>query len=424
MKKMTIGFMMVLLLTVMAAAQSTAMISVSQDNVQANRESWGPKTSADGRWVVFVSFASNLVSGDTNGCSDVFVRDCLTGSTERVSVSSTGQQGYGSFNDPDISADGRFVVFDSSGSALVAGDTNGCVDVFVRDRQAQSTFRVSVSSANIQGNNVSYLPVISGDGRFVAFSSLASNLVGYDGNDRMDVFVHDTLYRTTELVSVSSTGVIGNGDSWMPAISADGSVIAFSSLATNLVRSDTNGLRDIFVRLRDSRSTTRVSISKDGAQANGESEEPAVSGNGRKIAYASQASNLVNQDTNGVCDVFVHDISIRSTIRASLSSQGYQGNCISYEPSLSFDGNLVAFTTRASNLVPNDTNSAWDILVRDQAQGVTFRVSTATGGGQSNGNSWQPAIVSFYPAVVFGSTASNLVPNDTNGYYDIFIVTW
>jgi hypothetical protein len=149
-----------------------------------------------------------------------------------------------------------------------------------------------------------------------------------------------------------------------------------------------------------------------------------VSGNGRKIAYASQASNLVNQDTNGVGDVFVHDISTRSTIRASVSSQGYQGNFTSQTPSLSFDGNLVAFSTGASNLVPNDTNNVWDILVRNLTQGITFRVSTATGGGQGNGHSWQPAIAPFYPAVVFGSHASNLVASDTNGYCDIFIVTW
>lgn len=422
-KKLIILSLAVLLATGLRA-QITNRVSLSGEGGQANNDSWNPRISADSRWVVFESFANNLVSGDTNGCSDIFIKDSLTGLTERVSMAANGQQANTHSCEPDISADGRFVSFFSYASNLVPADTNGCGDVFVHDRQTRSTFRVSVNSSGTQGNNLSNGGVISGNGRFVAFASKASNLVPGDTNDRIDVFVHDTLNRTTELVSLSSTDMIGNGDSSQPSISYEGSVIAFSSLATNLGRGDTNGLRDIFVRLRDGRSTTRISLNKDGVQANAVSEDPAVSGNGRWIAFTSLANNLVNNDTNGVSDVFVFDLNSRVPVRASISSAGHQGNCLSFEPSISYDGALVAFTSNASNLVSNDTNGVLDVMARNLAQGVTFRVSTATGGGQSNQRSLGPALAPFYPAVVFVSQASNLVPNDTNGYWDIFIVTW
>jgi len=421
---MIIILSLAVLLAIHLDAQVTYRISLSGEGGQANHASILPRVSADGRWVVFESFANNLVGGDTNGCSDIFIKDSLTGMIERVSVTANGQQANTHSCNPDISADGRFVSFFSYASNLVPGDTNGCGDEFVRDRQAQTTFRVSVSSSGNQGNNLSNGGVISGNGRLVAFASKASNLVPGDTNDRIDVFVHDTLYRTTEIVSISSTGAIGNGDSSEPSISHEGSVVAFSSLATNLGRGDTNGVKDIFVRLRDGRSTTRVSLNRDGVQGNAVSEEPTVSGNGRWIAFTSLASNLVNNDTNSVSDVFVFDLNNRIPVRASISTGGHQGNCLSFEPSISHDGSLVAFTSNASNLVSNDTNGCTDVLVRNLTQGVTFRVSTATGGGQGNHHSWQPAIASNSPLVVYLSWASNLVTNDSNGFSDIFMTIW
>ena len=166
--------------------------------------------------MAFASDASNLVAGDSNGYEDVFVRDRKLHKTYRVSVSSAGVQGNNDSYDPSISADGRYVAFESDASNLVSGDSNGYLDVFVRDRKLHKTFRVSVDSAGVQGNNDSYDPSISADGRYVAFASLASNLVAGDSNGFADVFVRDRKLHKTALVSVDSAGVQGNSDSYHP----------------------------------------------------------------------------------------------------------------------------------------------------------------------------------------------------------------
>jgi Tol biopolymer transport system component len=232
------------------AGGTTERVSVSTGGVQAYWPSDDPALSADGRFVAFHSDASHLVPGDTNGLGDVFVRDRRTGRTERVSVSTRGVQGDRDGGSPALSADGRFVAFHSEATNLVPGDTNGKRDVFVRDRQAGTTERVSVSTAGGQANDYSYTPAISPGGRFVAFQSLATNLVPGDTNGWGDVFVRDRQAGTTERVSVSTGGVQGNDSSYFPAISAVGRFVAFTSKATNLVPGDTNGKRDVFVRTR------------------------------------------------------------------------------------------------------------------------------------------------------------------------------
>jgi Tol biopolymer transport system component len=202
--------------------------------------------------VGLVSNASNLVEGDTNNDLDIFVHDRQTGVTEMVSVSSTGAKGNGRSNGLALTPDGRLVAFSSTSANLVSGDTNGEFDIFVRDRQAGTTERVSVSSSGEQGNGRTLSPAISDDGRFVAFDSLADNLVDGDTNGRWawDVFVHDRLTGVTEMVSVSSAGVQGSARSDYPDISADGRFVSFHSQASNLVSGDTNGSPDVFVRDR------------------------------------------------------------------------------------------------------------------------------------------------------------------------------
>jgi hypothetical protein len=227
---------------------ATTRVSVSSVGGQGNDFSSGPALSADGRYVAFESTASNLVAGDTNGSGDVFVHDRQTGATTRVSVSSTGEQGNGNSFRAALSADGRYVAFESTASNLVAGDTNGTSDIFVHDRQTGATTRVSVSSAGEQGNNNSFRSALSANGRYVAFYSLASNLVAGDTNGRWDVFVHDRQTGVTRRVSVSSAGVQGNHDSMWPALSADGRYVAFDSVASNLVPGDTNETWDVFIR--------------------------------------------------------------------------------------------------------------------------------------------------------------------------------
>src|SRR5439155_1754636 len=206
-----------------------------------------PALSADGRFVAFVSFATNLVAGDTNGATDVFVHDRQTGTTERVSVASDGTQGNAASAGAALSADGRFVAFHSYATNLVAGDTNGATDVFVHDRQTGTTERVSVSSGGTEGNGFSAAPALSADGRFVAFHNTATNLVAGDTNGKTDVFVHDRQTGTTERTSVASDATQGNGPSAGAALSADVGLVAFHGTATNLVAGDANGAYDVFV---------------------------------------------------------------------------------------------------------------------------------------------------------------------------------
>jgi hypothetical protein len=406
-----------------AEAQTTTRVSVSTGGMQGNEGgSLFPFISATGRFVAFESTSSNLVLGDTNGL-DVFVHDRDTGQTTRVSVSSLGSPGNNSSYSGPLSADGRFVAFRSWASNLVPGDTNGAQDIFVHDRQTGETTRVSVSSSGAQGNGDSWFQVcLSDDGRFVGFMSYASNLVPGDTNGALDIFVHDRQTDQTTRVSVSSSGTQGNGPSWFPSISADGRFVAFNGGASNLVGGDTNGLYDAFVHDRQTGQTTRISIASSGAQSNGDSWNPtSISADGRFVAFNSEASNLVVGDTNGFQDAFVHDRQTGQTTRVGVSSSGAQGNSHSYCTAISADGRSVAFFSEASNLVVGDTNGFEDAFVHDRQAGQTTRVSVSSSGAQTNGSSGTSnSISSDGRSVPFYSVASNLVPGDTNGW-DIFV---
>src|SRR5947209_6949739 len=242
-----------------AWAGSTERVSVSSEGVQGNGNSGGPSLSANGRFVAFASIASNLVPGDTNGSpdcdptcgADVFVRDRQLGTTERVSVSSGGAQADGESFNPAISADGRFVAFQSDASNLVPGGTNGYGHVFLRDRVNGTTAEVDLGPGGVQGNRDSgYDLAISADGFFVAFVSEASNLVPHDTNGVTDAFVRDRRTGRTERISISLSGAQANGGSSCLSISADGRFVAFSTEASNLVPGDTNSRGDVFVLYR------------------------------------------------------------------------------------------------------------------------------------------------------------------------------
>lgn len=206
-----------------------------------------PALSSNGRYVAYTSIANNLVIGDSNGFYDVFVHDRQTGNTTRVSVATNGTQGNEISYEPSISGDGRYVSFWSEANNLVNGDTNGVTDVFVHDRQTGVTQRVSVASNGTEGNGMSENHSISGDGQYVVFDSEASNLVSNDTNGYNDIFIHDRQTGETRLVSVDSDRIQGNLASLSPSISADGSKVVFSSSSTNLVIDDTNGKFDVFV---------------------------------------------------------------------------------------------------------------------------------------------------------------------------------
>jgi Tol biopolymer transport system component len=399
----------------------TSRVPVDRSGQQANGSSYGqPAISADGRFVVFESEASNLVPGDTNNSTDLFVRDRKVQVTRRVSVGPAGQQTNGGSGEPAISADGRFVVFTSFASNLVAGDTNGTGDVFLRDRKAQVTRRISVGPGGQQANRFSEEPAISADARFVVFVSSASNLVAGDTNNTSDVFVRDRVAQVTRRVSVGAHGQQAKRSSCCPALSAHGRFVAFSSLAGNLVAGDANNDYDVFVRDRTAQVTRLVSVDPGGQQAYGSSFWPTISADGRFVAFWSSAANLVAGDTNDRDDVFVRDRRAQVTRRMSVGPGGRQANSGSDEAAISADGRFVAFVSGASNLVAGDSNGT-DVFVRDRLAQVTRRVSVGSDGQESTGISLLPAISAHGRFVTFASSASNLVPGDTNNVYDVFV---
>jgi len=400
-------------------------ISDPTGDVQGNRYSVSSSISADGRFVAFTLQESLIQIGapnnNINNSDDIFLRDTLTNTTTRVSVDSAGNQPNDSSVWPSISGDGRFVAFQSEATNLVPGDTNNNGDIFVRDLSTNTTTRVSVDSAGNQGNNISRRPSISADGRFVTFDSYATNLVPGDTNASLDIFVRDLSTNTTTLVSASSRGDRGNDDSGLPSISANGRFVAFRSIATNLVPGDTNDRRDIFVRDLLTNTTTLVSASSNGDRANASSTLCYISADGRFVAFSSNASNLVPGDTNNSEDIFVRDTLANTTTRVSVSSTGNQGNQDSDDPSISADGRFVTFSSEASNLVPGDTNNKEDIFVRDLSTNTTTRVSVDSAGNQVNSDSDYPSISANGQKVAFSSFAANLVPGDTNNGPDLFI---
>ncbi|HEX5051370.1 MAG TPA: calcium-binding protein [Planctomycetota bacterium] len=356
--------------------------SRSASGSDANGLSGVSAISADARFVGFSSAASNLVANDSNGRVDVFVRDRITGDIERVSVATGGGQADLQSYWPSLSSDGRLVVFHSDASNLVPGDTNGIDDVFVRDRLAGTTTRVDVSAIGAQADGASQAPWISADGRFVAFQSTATTLVPPD-NSLTDVFVVELATGAIECASRGLGGVLGNGGSYQPSLSADGRYVAFHSTSSNLVTGDTNGVRDVFVRDRQLGTTTRVSVASNGVQGNNTSWRATISCDGNTVAFNSLATNLVAGDTNGTDDVFVHDIALGTTERASVSSTAAQGTGsagLDSAPDLSDDGRYVAFLTAMSGLVADDVNGLTDAFVHDRTTGSTRRVSEDAAG--------------------------------------------
>ena len=404
-----------------AAVGVTTRLSVATGGGQADGRSFVPALSADGRYAAFYSDATNLVTGDANNARDAFVRDLQSGETTRVSVGSAGVEANGDSFEPAISSDGRFVAFSSAATNLVAGDSNDANDVFVRDRQANTTTRVSVGLAGANANGGSDSPSISADGRLVAFTSAASNLIEGDTNNQRDAFVFDRQTGVTTRASLAFNGDQPNLDSFTPELSADGRLLVFTSFASNLVSFDDNEGSDVFVRDLQAGTTTRVSEYPGGFQAEGDSLRPAISTDGRYVAFDSDAWNLVWGDTNDAFDVYVNDRQTGYVTRVSVDDSGGQSDGGSYRPSVSSDGRYVAYYSDASNLVAGDTNGSSDVIVSDRASGATKRLSVAGGGGEANGSSLRPALSGNGRLVVFESDASNLVPGDSNQFTDVFV---
>lgn len=397
------------------------LASVNSDGDQGNASTIAPAISGDGRFVAFASAADNLVLGDSNGFQDIFVRDTFTGTTTRVSVDSNGVEANQNSRTPAISSDGRYVAFSSTASNLVVGSNVHLEIIFVHDRQTGAITQASVDRFGFNPNAQSYFPALSADGRYVGFSSLASDLVKGDTNGASDVFVYDMLMGTTTRVSVDREGnqVHSGGD--FPSFSEDGRYVAFQSRGINLVANDTNNSGDSFVRDLQTGTNTRVSVDSSGNEGDGSSFSPRISADGRHVTFASVATNLVAEDTNEATDVFVYDRQTGTTARVSVDNAGNEGNSWSSSPAISANGRYVAFYSTADNLVLGDTYGNSDVFVHDRQKGTTSRASVGIIGNEANGDSTILDLSADGRYVAFETEATNLAPNvnDLNGATDI-----
>lgn len=396
---------------------STASLGVS--SAQGNGYSRKSSISADGRYIAFESSSSNLVSGDTNGLQDIFVRDTQSGTTIRVNMSTAGTEANAKSANPFISATGRYVAFVSLANNLVGSDTNVCGDIFVRDTQSSTTVRASTDSAGNEANGCSDTPSVSSDGRFVAFRSGATNLVTGDTNTKIDFFVKDLQTGTTIRVSTSSAGVEGDAEVGDGMISASGGFVTFVSNATNLVSGDTNSCADIFVRDLSANTTELISKSTGATIGNRASDMPALSADGRYVVFSSRAGNLVPSDSNGYPDIFIRDRTSSTTERVSTNDSGVEGRFDSLNASVTDDGRFVTFESYSPDFVLGDSNLAVDVFLKDRASGLATAISATSAGVIGDKTSRDAKISADGSTLSFVTLASNLVAGDTNENLDV-----
>lgn len=404
-------------------AQQTTRVSVNFAGVQNGSDSNSPMISADGSRVVFVSAASNLVAGGSNGAPQVYVHDQLSGNVQSASVSNSGVIANDGCWSPSISATGRYVVFISAASNLASPVASGWANVFLRDMNSGTTTVVSRDASGGAANGSSLSAAVSADGRFVAFISHATDLTVPPGSGNAEVCLRDMVSGTTTRVSVPTNPSFPNPNGWSSyvSISASGDWITFSSAASNLITGDVNSAEDIFLYSRLSGALTGVTVNPLSLIGNGASTAPQISDTGDFVVFTSNASNLTPGDANILSDVFVWERATDTFKRASRSAAGVSGNGSSYSGSVSTDGVWASFWSSASNLVPGDTNGANDIFRKNLTSGAIERVSVSSAGQQGNSGSSGPTSSSDGRFVAFYSSAGNLVPGDTNGQGDIFL---
>lgn len=441
------------------ATGATSLVSVNAAGTSSgNENSFNAKISEDGRYILFESEAGDLTSEGIitgGGHPDIFLRDLQTGTTTLISKSLSGTTGGNAqSHDANISADGRYVVFWSGASNLVAGDTNGVSDIFIRDLLMSTTTLVShvVGDTAAGANDNSFDPRISDDGRFVAFVSEASNLVSNDGTNIEDIFVWDSSTGAIELISVDSNEVnqsnAHNSLSVGRAFSADGRYVLFETNATNLVPENGNFEgRNVYRRDRQLGTTVAVTISENGLLATG-GTAATMTPDGRYVAFVSGEGDLISgvTDTNGGSDVFLRDMQTGITELVSRNAlntgTGNRGSGVAQYPLdfsagslvLSDGARFVAFTSEASNLVvgqsdPNDARTEAfgthrrDVFVRDRLTGTTNLISENLSGSATGENgSFTPAMSADGSVVAFESLANDLVvESDPLGKLDVFV---
>jgi Tol biopolymer transport system component len=399
--------------TTLVSRSSGGAIGNGRSEIQTNTVSAHGAVSTDGRYVAFQSSADNLVPSDTNQATDVFVHDRLTGATERVSVGTGDVQttDFFSSRDPSISGDGRYVAFTSDAPNLVA-EFDQVADVFVHDRLTATTYHVCCA-----GNpNPAGMPAISPDGRYVAFQTPAALFAADTALGSTDIYVWD---RTTgTVVDWASPGTTAAQVSINASISADGRYVAFES-SSALIPADTNGTRDVYMRDRQVGTTELVSVDDSGGPADNVSEWPAISADGRHIAFQSRANDLVAPDTVFTYEVYVRDHVAGTTERISVTNSGAQVSGDASRPAISGDGRLVAFDTGAK-LVDSDNNAVQDVYVRDRGAGTTLQASVRSDGSNPGPHGTEPSALAADGSIVAFDTANALIAGDTNGDFDVY----
>ena len=401
-------------------SQITKRISLDWMGNEAQSGGSGPSLSNNGRYAAFASTDNNIVPGDTDTGSDIFLRDLATGIVSLETVNPAGVQIDGADFQPRITPDGSHIVW-ATYTRYQPRDGDFDIDIYLRHRVTSSIILMSIATNGRSANDDCSSPTISSDAQRVAFQSAATDLAANDTNGHSDIFVRDRPSRTTTRISNAWDGSESNGDSYYASISGNGQLVAFVSDASNLVSDDSNGYRDVFLHDLQSRTTIRVSCDPSGADSNGDSGYAQLSADGLWIAFESQAFNLVNGDTNGVADVFLHDIQSLVTTRVSVASDGTEGNGDSLYPYISATGRWIGFTSDATNLVGRDLNDRCDVFVHDSNSGTTSRKSVDTFGIEGNGNSAATSLSGDGRFVGFHSFSDNLVPGDTNGVWDTFV---
>ncbi|MFF7458648.1 TolB family protein [Kitasatospora sp. NPDC008115] len=417
------------------AAPRVERISQAPGGAQSDGDSHLGGLSASGRYAVFTSEATNLVPGDTNGGADVFVRDLVTGRTERVSVADDGGQATGSSSGRAISADGRYIAFASNAPGLVPGDTNGVYDVYVRDRVAGRTERISAGDPAQPQTGGTDTPVISWDGRYVAFASGRGDLVPGDTNHVADIFVHDRRTGATRRANVADDGTQAESPARHPALSADGSRVSFisrDSLASDPGPGGEGGggggedgaqlarPRTYPLYVHDLRTgTTRpASVGPDGRTYG--ALDGGLSPDGRFALFSSYTSLATGYAHP---QVFAHDLLTGATTLVSAARDGAPGagDGQSYSPVMTADDRRVYFASNAANLVPGDTNGVADVFRRDLWTGAVERVALAADGSESPVESEGPALDALGTSVMIASADSPRLPGDTNQHQDVFL---
>ncbi len=398
------------------------LVSISTTGGAADGTSQDACVSQDGAYVAFASNATNLTPfGGLPMSRRIYRRSLTSGETTQVDLAPGAVQPNGASYWPSISGDGKRVAYYSAATNLVSGDTEGMYDVLLWDEASHETTLVSVSTAGVKGDGQSYSPAISANGRFVAFESDATNLAGPDANGNSDIYLRDLASMTTTRVSVSTTGTDINGGAWEPSISADGRFVVFYSEASNVVDGDTNNDYDVFIRDMQEGVTERVSVDSDEIESTRGGDLGACSADGRFVVFRSLGSFEASDTNLGLSDVYLRDTQLGTTTLMSQSTSGVVGDDNTYEFAISGDGRYVFMQTYAGNFDPRDNTSPENIYVRDTLLNTTTLVSVTAAGVLPGGQAIKPATDYIGRILAFESSAANLSTIDTDSDDDIYV---